>query len=147
MSHKYLKKEIINCKKCPRLVDFREKIAFEKRKQFKNEKYWGKAVPGFGSKNAEILILGLAPAAHGANRTGRVFTGDKSSEFLFKCLYEAKLANQDISEKKNDNLKLINVFITLALKCVPPKDKPTADELIRCSNYLKKEINEAMKLI
>ena len=146
MSYKYLKQEIINCKKCPRLVNFREKIAFEKRKQFKNEKYWGKAVPGFGSKKAEILILGLAPAAHGANRTGRVFTGDKSSEFLFKCLYEAKLANQDISEKKNDNLKLINVFITLALKCVPPQDKPNADELIRCSNYLKKEIIMLKKL-
>ena len=143
---KLLNKEIISCKKCPRLVNFREKIATEKRKQFKDQKYWGKAVPGFGNKNAEILILGLAPAAHGANRTGRVFTGDKSSEFLFKSLYLAKLANQESSENKNDALKIENIFITLAVKCVPPNDKPTSQEILECSKYLKEEITQLKKL-
>ena len=143
---KLLNKEIISCKKCSRLVNFREKIATEKRKQFKDQKYWGKAVPGFGNKNAEILILGLAPAAHGANRTGRVFTGDKSSEFLFKSLYLAKLANQERSENKNDALKVENIFITLAVKCVPPNDKPTSQEILECSKYLKEEITQLKKL-
>ncbi len=143
---KVLNKEIISCKKCSRLVNFREKIATEKRKQFKDQKYWGKAVPGFGNKNAEILILGLAPAAHGANRTGRVFTGDKSSEFLFKSLYLAKLANQESSENKNDALKIENIFITLAVKCVPPNDKPTSQEILECSKYLKEEITQLKKL-
>ena len=126
---KNLNRSIIKCKKCPRLVKFRNKISKEKRRQFINENYWGKPVTGFGDINGRMLFVGLAPAAHGATRTGRVFTGDKSSDFLYKCLFKAKISNQDTSINLNDGLKLNNAFITLALKCVPPGDKPNADEL------------------
>ena len=136
-----INKKITNCKKCPRLVHFRRKIALEKRKQYQNEVYWGKPVPGFGDENAEILILGLAPAAHGGNRTGRFFTGDKSAEFLFKCLYNANLANQPFSIHLEDGLKLKNIYITAALKCVPPFDKPNSNELNNCFDFLKKELD------
>ncbi|MAH78628.1 MAG: uracil-DNA glycosylase [Rickettsiales bacterium] len=131
--------KIIECKKCSRLVEFREKIAKEKRKQYKNEIYWGRAVPGFGDVNAELLIVGLAPAAHGANRTGRIFTGDRSADFLYKCLYKAKISNNQKSENVNDNLKLNNTYITTALKCVPPNDKPKSNELKNCFYYFEKE--------
>ena len=137
---KKLEKSIVSCKKCPRLVKFRNKIASEKRKQYINEKYWGKPITGFGDKNAKILFVGLAPAAHGGNRTGRVFTGDRSSDFLYKCLHKAKLSNQPNSDHKNDGLKLKDMFITTALKCVPPGDKPTKNELNVCFNYFKNEI-------
>ncbi len=144
-----LNKKIITCKKCKRLKKFREKIAKEKRKQYKNEKYWGKPITGFGDLKAKILLIGLAPAAHGGNRTGRVFTGDKSAEFLYKCLHKAKMSNLSTSENKNDGLKLNNSYITTALKCVPPGDKPTFLELKTCYNYLRKEINllEDVKII
>ena len=135
-----INKKITNCKKCSRLVNFREKIAIEKRKQFQEEVYWGKPVPGFGDKKAEILILGLAPAAHGGNRTGRLFTGDRSAEFLFKCLFKSNLANQPSSLHIGDGLKLKNIYITAALKCVPPFDKPNSDELKSCFDFLKKEL-------
>ena len=137
---KNLNNRIIKCKKCPRLVKFRKKIASEKRKQYINQKYWGKPINGFGDSNAEILFVGLAPAAHGGNRTGRVFTGDKSSDFLYKCLYKAKISNQPHSVDLNDGLKLKNAFITTALKCVPPGDKPTKVELNNCFGFFKKEI-------
>ena len=143
---KKLSEKIIKCRDCPRLVSFREKIAVEKRKLFRNQEYWGKAVPGFGDIDAEILILGLAPAAHGANRTGRVFTGDRSAEFLFKCLYAANFSNQKNSESIDDNLKVYNTFITLALKCVPPNDKPTSEELKKCFNFFEKEIKMLKKV-
>jgi uracil-DNA glycosylase family 4 len=136
---KNLNQKIISCRKCHRLTEFREKIAIEKRKQFESENYWGKPVTGFGDINSEILMLGLAPAAHGGNRTGRVFTGDKSAEFLFKCLHLAKFSNQPNSERMNDGLTLNNIYLTLALKCVPPFDKPTSDELKECFKYLKEE--------
>ena len=119
-----LNKSIINCNKCSRLIQFRKKILKNKRKQFKDEKYWGKPITGFGDINGKILFVGLAPAAHGGTRTGRVFTGDKSSEFLYKCLFNANISNQNTSEHVNDGVKLINAFITAALKCVPPQDKP-----------------------
>ncbi len=135
-----LNNRIIKCKDCPRLVKFRKKIAVEKRKQYINENYWGKPINGFGDSKAEILFVGLAPAAHGGNRTGRVFTGDKSSEFLYKCLYKAKISNQSYSIDLNDGLKLENAFITTALKCVPPGDKPTKKELNNCFDFFKKEI-------
>ncbi|MBD23253.1 MAG: uracil-DNA glycosylase [Alphaproteobacteria bacterium] len=137
---KKLNDKIISCKKCLRLKNFREKIAKEKRKQFENEKYWGKPITGFGDIDSEILMLGLAPAAHGGNRTGRVFTGDKSADFLFKCLHKAKFANQSNSTNITDGLVLKNVYLTVALKCVPPFDKPTACELKECFKYLKQEI-------
>ena len=141
-----LNEKLIKCKKCKRLVSFRTKIAKEKRRQYYNETYWGKPVPGYGDINAHLLIIGLAPAAHGGNRTGRVFTGDRSADFLFKCLYQAKLANQPTSNYRNDGLKLHNLYLTTALKCVPPGDKPTPLELKTCFRYFKSEINLLSKV-
>ena len=143
---KKLNKTIVKCKKCKRLVNFIKKISTEKRKQNINEDYWGKPVTGFGNNNAKILILGLAPAAHGGTRTGRVFTGDKSGEFLFKCLYRAKIANQPNSINLQDGLKLNSVYVTNILKCVPPGDKPLNEELKNCSKYLDSEISSLKKL-
>ena len=143
---KKLDRSIIKCKKCPRLVNFRKKISKEKRKQFINEKYWGKPVTGFGDTQAKLMILGLAPAAHGGTRTGRAFTGDKSGDFLFKSLYTIKISNQNFSKKMNDGLKLNSTYITNILKCVPPGDKPLNNELINCSNYFMNELNNLKKL-
>ena len=143
---KKLNKTIIKCKKCPRLTNFIKKVSTEKRKQNKNEKYWGKPVTGFGSDKAKLMILGLAPAAHGGTRTGRAFTGDKSGDFLFKSLYSVKISNQNFSEKINDNLKLKSTYITNILKCVPPGDKPLNNELKRCSNYFVSELNNLKNL-
>ena len=143
---KELNKSITQCKKCPRLVKFIKKISKEKRKQNINEIYWGKPVTGFGNIDAKLLILGLAPAAHGGTRTGRAFTGDKSGDFLFKCLHEAKITNQPISKHLTDGLKLNSTYITNILKCVPPEDKPIAEELDNCSNYFNTEISNLKKL-
>ena len=137
-----LNKEIVNCKKCKRLVEFREKIASEKRKQYESEVYWGKPITGFGEINAQVIIVGLAPAAHGGNRTGRVFTGDKSATFLYRCLNKVGISNLNDSTKVDDGLKLKKTYITTALKCVPPQDKPTANELIQCFNFFKQELEE-----
>ena len=141
-----LNKTILKCKKCPRLVNFVKKISTEKRKQNINETYWGKPVTGFGSINAKILIIGLAPAAHGGTRTGRAFTGDKSGDFLFRCLHKAKISNQPYSISLNDGLKLNSAYITNILKCVPPKDKPKSEELKNCSKYFDIEISNLKKL-
>ena len=135
-----LNNSIIKCNKCKRLLNFRKKIAKTKRKQYINEKYWGKPITGFGDTNGKILFVGLAPAAHGGNRTGRVFTGDKSSDFLYKCLHQAKISNQSNSSHLDDGLKLNNAFITTALKCVPPEDKPLKIELDNCSKFFTKEL-------
>ena len=132
---------IIHCNECDRLVDFRAKIAKEKRKQYMDWNYWGKPVPGYGDYNASLIIVGLAPAAHGGNRTGRVFTGDKSADFLMMCMHEVGLSNQPNSDSMNDGLKLHNCYMTPALKCVPPQDKPTAQELRNCFQYFNEEIN------
>ena len=144
--HTSLSKKIIGCNKCSRLVKFRKKIAKFKRKQFINEKYWGKPITGFGDINGKILLVGLAPAAHGGNRTGRVFTGDRSAEFLYKCLYKAKMSNQPTSTSKKDGLKLFNTYLTTALKCVPPEDKPTKLELKTCFIYFNQEIDLLKKV-
>ena len=136
-----LNKLIVDCQQCTRLVNFREKIATEKRKQYKNEIYWGRPITGYGDQKAKLLMVGLAPAAHGGNRTGRVFTGDRSADFLFKCLFEAGFCNQPISINKNDGLVLKNLYLTTALKCVPPGDKPTSSELKTCFKFFNKEIN------
>ena len=136
-----LNNKIIKCRACPRLIKFREKIIKNKRKQFKDEVYWGKPITGFGDPNGKILIVGLAPAAHGGTRTGRVFTGDKSSDFLYKCLFNAKISNQSTSNHINDGLKLKEAFITPALKCVPPEDKPLKIELENCSKFFNNELN------
>ena len=135
-----LNKTITHCTKCERLVNFREKIAKEKRKQYIDQIYWGKPITGYGDQKAKLLMVGLAPAAHGGNRTGRVFTGDKSADFLFSCLYKTGFANQPNSTNKNDGLELKNMYLTTALKCVPPEDKPTSKELKTCFNYFNKEI-------
>ena len=135
-----LNKTIINCKKCPRLVKFIKKVSTEKRKQNINEIYWGKPVPGFGNINSKLAIIGLAPAAHGGTRTGRAFTGDKSGDFLFKCLFKSGISNQAFSKNVDDNLKLKSTYITNILKCVPTEDKPNSNELSNCSNYFNQEI-------
>jgi uracil-DNA glycosylase family 4 len=143
---KNLNNTIIKCRKCPRLVKFIKKITTEKRKQNINEDYWGKPVTGFGDTSAKLLILGLAPAAHGGTRTGRAFTGDKSGEFLFKCLHKSKISNQSTSENLKDGLKLKSTYITNILKCVPPGDKPLNKELNNCSKYFDLEISNLKKL-
>jgi len=143
---KKLNKTIVKCKKCPRLTNFIKKISSEKRKQNINEKYWGKPVTGFGDTNAKLMIIGLAPAAHGGTRTGRAFTGDKSGNFLFQSLHSVKISNQNFSEKINDGLKLNSTYITNILKCVPPGDKPMNDELSTCSNYFIKELDNLKDL-
>tara|TARA_B100001057_G_scaffold97319_1_gene94080 strand:+ start:2092 stop:2772 length:681 start_codon:yes stop_codon:yes gene_type:complete len=135
-----LDKTIVNCKKCPRLVKFIHKISTNKRKQNIDEIYWAKPVPGFGNLNSKLAIVGLAPAAHGGTRTGRAFTGDKSGDFLFKCLYRVGISNNPYSKNLNDNLKLKSTYITNILKCVPPEDKPHRNELSNCSNYFDEEI-------
>jgi len=135
-----LNNKIIKCTKCTRLVNFRNQISKNKRKKYINESYWGKPITGFGDSKAKILIVGLAPAAHGGTRTGRVFTGDQSSDFLYKCLYAAQISNQKSSLHVNDGLKLKKTFITTALKCVPPKDKPLKTELNNCFHYFNNEI-------
>ena len=138
---KKLNKTIVNCKKCPRLTNFIKKISTEKRKQNIDEKYWGKPVTGFGDISAKLMIIGLAPAAHGGTRTGRVFTGDKSGDVLFKSLHSVNISNQNFSKNMNDGLKLKSSYITNILKCVPPGDKPMRNELMSCSNYFEKELN------
>ena len=148
MNNKFnnLYKTIVNCKKCPRLVKFIKKVSTEKRKQNINEIYWGKPVPGFGNLESKLAIIGLAPAAHGGTRTGRAFTGDKSGDFLFKCLYEVGISSSPISKNINDNLKLKSTYITNILKCVPPEDKPLNNEILNCSNFFDEEILSLKKL-
>ena len=135
-----LYQKVVSCNACPRIVEFRTKVAREKRKQFMDWTYWGKPIPGYGDPNAELLIAGLAPAAHGGNRTARVFTGDKSADFLVSCLYSEGFANQPNSDALDDGLELKNAFMTPVLKCVPPQDKPTAEELRNCAPYFSAEI-------
>jgi uracil-DNA glycosylase family 4 len=137
---KKLNNTIIKCKKCPRLIKFSKKISSIKRKQNISEVYWGKPVTGFGDINAKLMIIGLAPAAHGGTRTGRAFTGDKSGDFLFKCLHKTGISNLPTSIHSRDGLKLNSTYITNILKCVPPDDKPLNIELSNCSNYFDNEI-------
>ena len=143
---KKLNNSIIKCKKCPRLIRFSKKISIVKRKQNVKEIYWGKPVTGFGDINAKLMIIGLAPAAHGGTRTGRAFTGDKSGDFLFYCLHASGISNLPTSTHIKDNLKLNSTFITNIIKCVPPDDKPLNKELENCSNYFDDEIQNLKKL-
>ncbi len=144
-----LTEEVVRCRACPRIVEFRETIAAQKRKQYQDWEYWGKPVPGYGQKDAKWMIVGLAPAAHGGNRTGRVFTGDKSATFLFRHLHKAGLSNLADSRSRDDGLILKNGYITAVLKCVPPQDKPKADELANCRPYFTRELEalQDVKLI
>jgi uracil-DNA glycosylase family 4 len=143
---KKLNNTIVKCKKCPRLIRFSKKISITKRKQNITEVYWGKPVSGFGDINAKLMILGLAPAAHGGTRTGRAFTGDKSGDFLFKCLHKTGISNLPTSIHSRDGLKLNGAYITNILKCVPPDDKPLVMELNNCSSYFDDEIQNLNNL-
>lgn len=135
-----LNQQIIACIKCPRLVNFREMVADKRRKQFQNFEYWGKPIPGFGDPNARLLVIGLAPAAHGGNRTGRVFTGDDSARFLVKHLHQFGFANQATSETRDDGLSYIDCYVTAAVRCAPPDNKPSKSEIEMCSHYLQNEL-------
>ena len=135
-----LHKEIISCRKCPRLVEWREEVARVKRKAYKDEEYWGKPVPGFGDPQARVLVVGLAPGAHGSNRTGRQFTGDASGGFLFPALHRAGFANQAEAESRSDGLILKDMYITASGRCAPPDNKPGPEELNNCQPYLEREL-------
>ncbi|RKG81297.1 uracil-DNA glycosylase [Corallococcus terminator] len=135
-----LHQEIIACRACPRLVEWREEVARVKRRAYRDWEYWGRAVPGFGDPNARLIIVGLAPAAHGANRTGRYFTGDRSGEFLMAGLHRAGFANQSRSDRIDDGLKLTDAFIVAAARCAPPDNKPLPEELARCAPFLDREM-------
>jgi uracil-DNA glycosylase len=136
-----LNREVVACTRCPRLVEYRGRIAREKRRAYLDWDYWGKPVPGFGDPNARVLVLGLAPGAHGSNRTGRPFTGDASGRFMYPILYEAGFSNQPQAAARGDGLKLNNLYITAAVRCAPPDNKPWPQELANCAPYLDREMD------
>jgi uracil-DNA glycosylase family 4 len=135
-----LTNEITRCRACPRLVAWREQVAREKRASFRDEEYWARPVPGFGDPRARVLIVGLAPAAHGGNRTGRVFTGDRSGDFLFASLFRCGFANQPTSVSLDDGLELRDAYVAAAVRCAPPANKPTPEERDTCAPFLHREL-------
>ncbi len=135
-----LNERIVECRLCPRLVAHREEIGRVQRRAYRGEEYWSRPVPGFGDPQARLLIVGLAPGAHGANRTGRMFTGDRSGEFLYRALWENRFANQPSSISRNDGLRLLDAYITAPVRCVPPDNKPTREEILTCRPYLTEEL-------
>lgn len=141
-----IEQDVVVCRACPRLVAWRETVGREKRRAFMNEEYWARPVPGFGDPRARMLIVGLAPAAHGANRTGRMFTGDRSGDWLYASLHRTGFANQPTSVSRGDGLSLQDAFVTAAVKCAPPDNRPTVEERNRCQPYLVREI-EALPTI
>jgi len=135
-----LQQQIVSCRLCPRLVKYREDVARNKRRAYRDWEYWGRPLPGFGDPHAQILMVGLAPAAHGGNRTGRMFTGDRSGDFLYQALYDEGFASQPTSVSRDDGLQLSNVYITAAVRCAPPANKPVPEEILTCRRYIRREI-------
>ncbi len=135
-----IRRDVIACARCPRLVAFRERVAREKKREFRSEAYWGRAVPGFGDPTARLVAVGLAPAAHGSNRTGRVFTGDRSAAFLVRAFHAAGYANQPTSTHRGDGLRYEDLYLTAAVRCVPPDNRPRPDETARCRPFLEREL-------
>ncbi|MCX2728200.1 uracil-DNA glycosylase [Thermomicrobium sp. 4228-Ro] len=135
-----LAQEVVACQRCPRLVAYREAIARHKRRAYRDEEYWGRPVPGFGDPQARLVVIGLAPAAHGGNRTGRMFTGDSSGDWLYRALYRAGFASQPVSRSRDDGLELRDAYVTAACRCAPPDNRPTRQELAACQPYLVREL-------
>ncbi|MEX1263952.1 MAG: uracil-DNA glycosylase [Actinomycetota bacterium] len=144
-----IERDVIGCRACPRLVEWRERVSRDKVARFADQTYWGRPVPGFGDADAGVLVLGLAPAAHGGNRTGRIFTGDRSGDFLYASMHRTELANQPTSEGRGDGLELRGVYVTAVNRCAPPANKPTPDERDRCVPFLVREIEalEGLRVI
>ena len=140
MTLQSLNAEILICRRCSRLVEWRERVAREKRRAFRNWEYWGRPVPGFGDPQAHVFVVGLAPGAHGSNRTGRQFTGDASGDFLYLALYRAGFASQSTSVSRDDGLTLIDLYTAPVCRCAPPDNKPTPQEMANCRPYLEREI-------
>jgi len=136
----HIRDEVVACRRCPRLVEWRERVAAEKRAAYRDWEYWGRPAPGFGDPEARIVVVGLAPAAHGGNRTGRIFTGDRSGDWLFGAIHRAGLSNQPTSEHRDDGLALRGVYVTAAVRCAPPANRPLPEEQAACAPYLAREL-------
>jgi uracil-DNA glycosylase len=135
-----IRSEVVDCRRCPRLVRYRERVARERKREFRAEAYWGRGVPGFGDPSARLVVVGLAPAAHGSNRTGRVFTGDRSAAFLVRAFHAAGFANQPTSVRRGDGLRYRDLYLTAAVRCAPPDNRPTPQERENCAPYLDREL-------